>query len=201
MAEKWIFWKSGRWKGRVDSERYSPWKRAGGAAELNVRQKPPRSHQLLKVGAISDQRRTLRIKVKPAVRGDTVSITLHIKLQWMAESFGWLPLWGGIGFRATEVWGDDTSTITYLRGRWFGKTCGWTESKMALLSKEIRKLEEKRDSLGHNTNKVHPEPLRSGQVGQYEGKRKMYLLSFALFVMNLGPLLKDGEIHLKISKW
>ena len=111
------FWNLGDGKGRVDFSHVLSKKVAGGAAELNVRQnhldlKAP-DHERL---AMEED---LRIKVKPADRGRylvdyTTTISTKIPGGILLDDYRY---GGGIGFRATELWGDANSTILTSEGK------------------------------------------------------------------------------------
>jgi len=105
---------------------------AGGAAELNVRQnhmdlKAPESERL----AIEED---LRIKLKPADKGRymvdyTTTISTKIPGGILLDDYRY---GGGIGFRATEIWGDDNSTILTSEGH-DRKTADGTEAKWIIV--------------------------------------------------------------------
>ena len=170
------FWNLGDEKGRVDFSHVLSKKVAGGAAELNVRQnhidlKAPESERL----AIEED---LRIKLKPADKGRymvdyTTTIFTKIPGGILLDDYRY---GGGIGFRATEVWGDDNSTILTSEGH-DRKTADGTEAKWIIVKGKTDSSEGQSGILflSHNTNKAHPEPLRVWPVGQYNGKGNVFI--------------------------
>ncbi len=170
------FWNLGDEKGRVDFAKVLSKKVAGGAAELNVRQnhldlKAPESEKL----AIEED---LRIKVKPADKGRymvdyTTTIETEIPGGILLDDYRY---GGGIGFRATELWGDDNSTILTSEGKTRkdadGSNAKWiiVKGKTADASGQSGIL-----FLSHNTNKSHPEPLRVWPLGQYKGEGNVFI--------------------------
>lgn len=170
------FWNLGDEKGRVDFSHILSQKVAGGAAELNVRQnhldlKAPDSERL----AIEED---LRIKLKPADKGRymvdyTTTISTKILGGILLDDYRY---GGGIGFRATEVWGDDNSTILTSEGH-DRKSADGTEAKWILIQGKTDAPEGKSGILflSHNTNKSHPEPLRVWPVGQYNGQGNVFI--------------------------
>ena len=170
------FWNLGDEKGRVDFAKILSKKVAGGAAELNVRQnhldlKAPESEKL----AIEED---LRIKLKPADKGRymvdyTTTIFTKIPGGILLDDYRY---GGGIGFRATEVWGDANSTILTSAGH-DRKTADGTEAKWVLVQGKTDAPEGKSGILilSHNTNQSHPEPLRVWPLGQYNGEGNVFL--------------------------
>ena len=170
------FWNLGDEKGRVDFAKVLSKKVAGGAAELNIRQnhldlKAPESEKL----AIEED---LRIKVKPADKGRymvdyTTTIETKIPGGILLDDYRY---GGGIGFRATELWGDDNSTILTSEGKTRkdadGSNAKWiiVKGKTADASGQSGIL-----FLSHNTNKSHPEPLRVWPLGQYKGEGNVFI--------------------------
>lgn len=170
------FWNLGDEKGRVDFAKVLSKKVAGGAAELNVRQnhldlKAPESEKL----AIEED---LRIKVKPADKGRymvdyTTTIETEIPGGILLDDYRY---GGGIGYRATELWGDANSSILTSEGKTRkdadGSNAKWVivKGKTADASGESGIL-----FLSHNTNKAHPEPLRVWPLGQYNGKGNVFI--------------------------
>ncbi len=170
------FWNLGDEKGRVDFAKVLSKKVAGGAAELNVRQnhldlKAPENEKL----AIEED---LRIKVKPADKGRymvdyTTTIETKIPGGILLDDYRY---GGGIGFRATELWGDDNSTILTSEGKTRkdadGSNAKWiiVKGKTADASGQSGIL-----FLSHNTNKSHPEPLRVWPLGQYKGEGNVFI--------------------------
>jgi hypothetical protein len=170
------FWNLGDEKGRVDFSHVLSKKVAGGAAELNVRQnhidlKAPDNEKL----AIEED---LRIKVKPADGGRylvdyTTTIFTKIPGGILLDDYRY---GGGIGFRATELWGDANSTILTSEGK-DRKDADGTNAKWILVK---GKTADKSGQSGilflsHNTNKSHPEPLRVWPVGQYNGEGNVFI--------------------------
>lgn len=170
------FWNLGDGKGRVDFAEVLSKKVAGGAAELNVRQnhldlKAPENERL----AIEED---LRIKVKPADKGRymvdyTTTISTKIPGGILLDDYRY---GGGIGFRATELWGDDNSTILTSDGKTREDADG-TNAKWVLVK---GKTADKSGQSGilflsHNTNKAHPEPLRVWPLGQYKGVGNVFV--------------------------
>lgn len=170
------FWNLGDGKGRVDFAKVLSKKVAGGAAELNVRQnhldlKAPESERL----AIEED---LRIKVKPADKGRymvdyTTTIFTKIPGGILLDDYRY---GGGIGFRATELWGDANSSILTSEGKdrkdADGSNAKWiiVKGKTADASGQSGIL-----FLSHNTNKSHPEPLRVWPLGQYKGEGNVFI--------------------------
>ena len=170
------FWNLGDEKGRVDFLHVLSKKIAGGAAELNVRQ----NHIDLKApdaerSAIEED---LRIKVKPADKGRylvdyTTTISTKIPGGILLDDYRY---GGGIGFRATELWGDDNSTILTSEGR-DRKTADGSNAKWIIVKGKTADATGQSGILflSHNTNKAHPEPLRVWPVGQYNGKGNVFI--------------------------
>lgn len=170
------FWNLGDEKGRVDFSHVLSRKVAGGAVELNVRQnhidlKAPDSEKL----AIEED---LRIKVKPADKGRymvdyTTTIFTKIPGGILLDDYRY---GGGIGFRATELWGDANSTILTSSGH-DRKTADGTEAKWIMVKGKTNAPEGQSGILflSHNNNKSHPEPLRVWPVGQYNGEGNVFV--------------------------
>ncbi|WP_075351051.1 DUF6807 domain-containing protein [Algoriphagus marinus] len=191
------FWNLGDGKGRVDFGEILSMKEAGGAAELNVRQNhldltAPESERL----AIKED---LRIKVKPADQGrysvdytSTISTSLEGGILLDDYRYG-----GGIGFRATEVWGDGNSTILTSEGN-DRKTADGTAAKWIIVQGETKDKSGKSGILflSHNTNKAHPEPLRVWPVGQYDGQGNVFI-EFCPIRHESWALQKDQNYTLK----
>ncbi len=170
------FWNLADGKGRVDFGEILSMKEAGGAAELNVRQNhfdltAPESERL----AIKED---LRIKVKPADKGrysvdytSTISTPLVGGILLDDYRYG-----GGIGFRATEVWGDANSSILTSAGH-DRKSADGTEARWVIVQGDSKSQEGKSGILflSHNTNKSHPEPLRVWPEGQYQGLGNVFI--------------------------
>lgn len=170
------FWNLGDEKGRVDFSHVLSKKIAGGAAELNVRQnhidlKAPDAERI----AIEED---LRIKVKPADKGRymvdyTTTISTKIPGGILLDDYRY---GGGIGFRATELWGDDNSTILTSEGK-DRKTADGSNAKWIMVKGKTADATGQSGILflSHNTNKAHPEPLRVWPVGQYNGKGNVFI--------------------------
>jgi hypothetical protein len=170
------FWNLGDEKGRVDFSHILSKKVAGGAAELNVRQnhvdlKAPESQKL----AIEED---LRIKLKPADKGRymvdyTSTISTKIPGGILLDDYRY---GGGIGFRATEVWGDANSQILTSEGK-DRKNADGTEAKWVMVKGKTSAPEGQSGILflSHNTNKSHPEPLRVWPIGQYNGEGNVFI--------------------------
>jgi hypothetical protein len=170
------FWNLGDEKGRVDFSHILSKKVAGGAAELNVRQnhtdlKAPESQKL----AIAED---LRIKLKPADKGRymvdyTSTISTKIPGGILLDDYRY---GGGIGFRATEVWGDANSQILTSEGK-DRKNADGSEAKWVMVKGKTSAPEGQSGILflSHNTNKSHPEPLRVWPIGQYNGEGNVFI--------------------------
>ncbi|MCE7054540.1 PmoA family protein [Algoriphagus sp. AGSA1] len=170
------FWNLGDGKGRVDFDHVISKKEAGGAAELNVRQnhidlKAPESERI----ALAED---LRIKVKPADKGRymvdyTSTIETKIAGGILLDDYRY---GGGIGFRATEKWGKDNSSILTSEGD-ARKTADGTNARWIIVQGETD------NALGgsgilflsHNTNKAFPEPLRVWPEDQYKGEGNVFI--------------------------
>jgi hypothetical protein len=170
------FWNLADGKGRVDFGEILSMKEAGGAAELNVRQ----NH--LDLTATESERlaikEDLRIKVKSADKG-RYSVDYTTTIQTPLEGGILLDDYrygGGIGFRATEDWGDANSTILTSAGH-DRKTADGTNAKWIIVQGDTKTKIGKSGILflSHNTNKVHPEPLRVWPPGQYNGKGNVFI--------------------------
>lgn len=170
------FWNLGDEKGRVDFSHVLSKKQAGGAAELTVRQ----NHIDLKAPAQSQlaMEEDLRIKVKPADKGRyfvdyTSTLQTDIAGGILLDDYRY---GGGIGFRATEVWGDANSTILTSEGK-DRATADGSNARWILLTGQSDHSSGKSGILfmSHNTNQAHPEPLRVWPPGQYEGKGNVFI--------------------------
>lgn len=170
------FWNLGDGKGRVDFAKVLSKKVAGGAAELNVRQnhldlKAPENEKL----AIEED---LRIKVKPADKGRymvdyTTTIETKIPGGILLDDYRY---GGGIGFRATELWGDDNSSILTSDGK-TRKDADGSNAKWVIVKGKTADSSGQSGILflSHNTNKAHPEPLRVWPLGQYKGVGNVFI--------------------------
>jgi len=170
------FWNLGDEKGRVDFSHVLSKKQAGGAAELTVRQ----NHIDLKAAAESRiaMEEDLRIKVKPADKGRylvdyTSTLQTAIPGGILLDDYRY---GGGIGFRATEVWGDANSTILTSEGK-DRATADGSNARWILVTGQSDHPSGKSGILfmSHNTNQAHPEPLRVWAPGQYEGKGNVFI--------------------------
>ena len=170
------FWNLGDEKGRVDFSHVLSKKQAGGAAELTVRQ----NHVDLKAAAESRiaMEEDLRIKVKPADKGRylvdyTSTLQTAIPGGILLDDYRY---GGGIGFRATEVWGDANSTILTSEGK-DRATADGSNARWILVTGQSDHPSGKSGILfmSHNTNQAHPEPLRVWPPGQYEGKGNVFI--------------------------
>jgi len=170
------FWNLGDQSGRVDFSHVLSKKQAGGAAELNVRQnhidlKAPESERV----AIAED---LRIKVKPADKGrylvdytSTIETTVPGGILLDDYRYG-----GGIGFRATEKWGTDNSSILTSEGD-TRKSADGTNARWIIVQGETEDTSGKSGILflSHNTNKSHPEPLRVWPEDNYNGVGNVFI--------------------------
>ena len=104
---------------------------------------------------------------------------------------------GGIGFRATEVWGDANSTILTSEGN-YRETADGTAAKWIIVQGETKDKSGKSGILflSHNTNKAHPEPLRVWPVGQYNGEGNVFI-EFCPIRHESWALQKDQNYTLK----
>jgi len=170
------FWNLGDEKGRVDFSHVLSKKQAGGAAELTVRQ----NHVDLKAAAESRiaMEEDLRIKVKPADKGRyqvdyTSTLQTAIPGGILLDDYRY---GGGIGFRATEVWGDANSSILTSEGKDRASADG-SNARWILVTGQSDHSSGKSGILfmSHNTNQAHPEPLRVWPPGQYEGKGNVFI--------------------------
>lgn len=170
------FWNLGDEKGRVDFSHVISKKQAGGAAELTVRQ----NHIDLKAPAQSQlaMEEDLRIKVKPADKGRyfvdyTSTLQTDIAGGILLDDYRY---GGGIGFRATEVWGDANSTILTSEGK-DRATADGSNARWILVTGQSDHSSGKSGILfmSHNTNQAYPEPLRVWPPGQYEGKGNVFI--------------------------
>ncbi|WP_343847825.1 PmoA family protein [Algoriphagus jejuensis] len=170
------FWNLGDEKGRVDFARVLSKKVVGGAAELNVRQnhldlKAPENEKL----AIEED---LRIKVKPADKSRymvdyTTTIETKIPGGILLDDYRY---GGGIGYRATELWGDANSSILTSEGK-TRKDADGTNAKWVIVKGKTADSSGESGILflSHNTNKAHPEPLRVWPLGQYKGEGNVFI--------------------------
>lgn len=170
------FWNLGDEKGRVEFSHILSKKQAGGAAELTVRQnhydlKAPEKEQI----ALEED---LRIKVKPAANGRyLVDYTTTIQTKnpggILLDDYRY---GGGIGFRATEMWGDANSTILTSEGKDRASADG-TNARWIMVTGQSEHTSGKSGILflSHNTNQAHPEPLRVWPVGQYKGQGNVFI--------------------------
>ncbi len=201
------FWNLADKKGRVDFGKILSMKEAGGAAELNVRQNhidltAPEEERL----AILED---LRIKVKPQDNGRysvdyTSKIRTPLKGGILLDDYRY---GGGIGFRATEDWGDANSSILTSEGH-DRRTADGTEARWIIVQGKTDANEGKSGILflSHNTNKSHPEPLRVWPIGQYQGLGNVFIEfcpirheSWALeqnkeYVLKYRMIVFDGEL-------
>ena len=170
------FWNLGDEKGRVDFSHVLSKKQAGGAAELTVRQ----NHVDLKAAPESRiaMEEDLRIKLKPADKGRylvdyTSTLQTAIPRGILLDDYRY---GGGIGFRATEVWGDANSTILTSEGK-DRATADGSNARWILVTGQSDHPSGKSGILfmSHNTNQAHPEPLRVWPPGQYEGKGNVFI--------------------------
>ena len=170
------FWNLGDEKGRVDFSHVLSKKQAGGAAELTVRQ----NHVDLKAAAESRiaMEEDLRIKVKPTDKGRyqvdyTSTLQTSIPGGILLDDYRY---GGGIGFRATEVWGDANSNILTSEGK-DRATADGSNARWILVTGQSDHPSGKSGILfmSHNTNQAHPEPLRVWPPGQYEGKGNVFI--------------------------
>jgi hypothetical protein len=170
------FWNLGDEKGRVDFSHVLSKKQAGGAAELTVRQ----NHVDLKAAPESRiaMEEDLRIKVKPADKGRyqvdyTSTLQTAIPGGILLDDYRY---GGGIGFRATEVWGDANSSILTSEGKDRASADG-SNARWILVTGQSDHSAGKSGILfmSHNTNQAHPEPLRVWPPGQYEGKGNVFI--------------------------
>lgn len=170
------FWNLADHKGRVDFDHVIAKKEAGGVAELTVRQNhidltAPESEKL----AISED---LVIKVMPADKGrflvdytTNISTKLEDGILLDAYRYG-----GGLGFRATETWGSDNSTILTSEGK-DRKNADGTDAKWIIIKGESKAPEGQSGLLilSHNTNKAHPEPLRVWPEENYNRQGNVFV--------------------------
>jgi hypothetical protein len=170
------FWNLGDETGRVDFSKVLSQKVAGGAAELNVRQ----DHIDLK--ATEDEKiaieEDLRIKVKPADKGRymvdyTTTIQTEVPGGILLDDYRY---GGGIGYRATELWGDENSSILTSEGK-TRKDADGSNAKWILVKGKTADSSGQSGILflSHNTNKSHPEPLRVWPLGQYKGEGNVFI--------------------------
>ncbi|MDN3203585.1 PmoA family protein [Algoriphagus sediminis] len=170
------FWNIGDRKGRVEFAHVISEKVAGGAAELNVRQhhfdlKAEKSKQI----AIKED---LRIKVKPAddnryLVDYTTTIFTELDEGILLDDYRY---GGGLGFRATEIWGRDNSTILTSEGD-IRKTADGKNARWIIVKGESNSPAGQSGILflSHNTNRAHPEPMRVWPEDNYDGKGNVFI--------------------------
>ena len=78
---------------------------------------------------------------------------------------------GGLGFRATEKWGDDNSSVLTSEGK-TRKDADGTGARWVIVEGESSVPEGRSGILflSHSSNRAHPESMRMWPPGQYEGK-------------------------------
>ncbi|WP_296705263.1 PmoA family protein [Algoriphagus sp.] len=170
------FWNLADQKGRVDFDEIVAEKEAGGVAELTVRQKhidlkAPETEKL----AISED---LTIKVMPVDKGRflvdyTSNFSTKLKDGILLDAYRY---GGGLGFRATEIWGSDNSSVLTSEGK-DRKTADGTEAKWIIIKGESEAAEGQSGLLimSHNTNKAFPEPLRVWPEENYDRKGNVFV--------------------------
>ncbi|MBN3581847.1 PmoA family protein [Algoriphagus aestuarii] len=155
------FWNLADHKGRVDFDKVIAKKEAGGVAELTVRQ----NH--IDLGASEANKLALQedlvIKVMPADKGRymvdyTSNISTKLKDGILLDAYRY---GGGLGYRATEMWGSDNSSVLTSEGK-DRKTADGSDAKWIIIKGESKAPQGQSGLLilSHNTNKSHPEPLR-----------------------------------------
>lgn len=82
---------------------------------------------------------------------------------------------GGLGYRATEKWGTDNSTVLTSEGKTRIDADG-TMARWAIIEGESSVPAGRSGILflSHPDNRAHPEPMRVWPVDQYEGKSNVY---------------------------
>jgi hypothetical protein len=112
----------------------------------------------------SDERYTLDMTVELSTPLDS-GITLE------AYRYG-----GGLGFRATERWGSDNSTILTSEGRKRVDADG-TQGRWIRVEGESSVLQGRSGVLfmSHPENRAHPEPMRVWPPDQYERKGNVFV--------------------------
>jgi Methane oxygenase PmoA len=170
------FWNLGDKKGRVEFAKVLSKKVAGGAAELTVVQHhldllAPEKEQIALV-------EELRIKVKPADKGRymleyTSSFSTPLPGGILLDDYRY---GGGIGFRATELWGDDNSSILTSEGK-DRATADGSLAKWIMVTGQTSSASGMSGILflSHTGNPAHPEPLRVWPLGQYDGKGNVFI--------------------------
>lgn len=120
----------------------------------------------------------LRIKVKPADKGRylvdyTSTLRTQIPGGILLDDYRY---GGGIGFRATEVWGDANSSILTSEGKNRASADG-TPARWILVTGQSDHPSGKSGILfmSHTNNQSHPEPLRVWPLGQYDGKGNVFI--------------------------
>ncbi len=170
------FWNLGDRKGRVEFGHVISEKVAGGAAELNVRQ----NHFDLKAdkGKEIAIKEDLRIKVKPADKDRymvdyTTTIFTDLEAGILLDDYRY---GGGLGFRATEVWGTDNSSILTSEGD-LRKTADGKNARWIMVKGESDSPDGQSGILflSHNTNKSHPEPMRVWPEDNYDGIGNVFI--------------------------
>jgi hypothetical protein len=82
---------------------------------------------------------------------------------------------GGLGFRATEKWGTDNSTVLTSEGKTRADADG-TGARWVIVEGESSVPEGRSGILflSHPSNRAHPEPMRMWPPDQYERKANMF---------------------------
>jgi hypothetical protein len=82
---------------------------------------------------------------------------------------------GGIGFRATEKWGTDNSSVLTSEGK-TRKDADGTSARWAVIEGESSVPEGRSGILflSHPSNRAHPEPMRVWPPDQYDGKSNVF---------------------------
>lgn len=170
------FWNIGDGTGRVDFAEVISKKQNKKGAELVVRQDhldltAPESERL----AIAED---LKISVKPADKGryivdytSTIETKIPGGIMLDAYRYG-----GGIGFRATELWGKDNSSALTSEGK-DKKEADGTNARWVFVQGETGDTSGESGILflSHTENKSHPEPLRVWPVDQYNGEGNVFI--------------------------
>ena len=170
------FWNLADHKGRVDFDHVIAKKEAGGVAELTVRQ----NH--IDLGASEENKLAIQedlvIKVMPADKGRymvdyTSNISTKLKDGILLDAYRY---GGGLGYRATEVWGSDNSTVLTSEGK-DRKTADGTDAKWIIVKGESKSPQGQSGLLilSHNTNKAHPEPLRVWPEENYNRQGNVFV--------------------------
>ncbi len=114
-------------------------------------------------GGISDNRYTVDLVV-------TLNCPLEGGIILEAYRYG-----GGLGFRATEKWNTDNSTVLTSGGKTRADADG-TEARWVIVEGESQ-LPEGRSGIlfmSHPDNQAHPEPMRMWPPDQNEGKANVF---------------------------